>query len=138
MFNINKWVCGLDFRRFPGPVFDPPRRVFSVIYPNEFCFCLLTCCNETENNLNGSIRKDKGHLCGFLSRAMVNSWKVKMRRGIEVNPLGFFSCNIIKCITSGLLSISKAMKALLLCLRHILYLNLAKNKWQARCGFTSL
>ena len=149
MFNINKWVCGLDFRRFPGPVFDPPQRVFrgaglggggggTVIYPNEFCFCLLTCNETWVNNLNGSIRKDTGHLSGFLSRAMVNSWNVKMRRGIEVNPLGFFSCNIIKCITSGLLSISKAMKALLLCLRHILYLNLAKNKWQARCGFTSL
>ena len=48
----------------------------TVIYPNEFCFCLLTC-NETENNLNGSIRKDTGHLSGFLSRAMVNSWNVK-------------------------------------------------------------
>ena len=93
MFNINKWVCGLDFRRFPGPVFDPPRRVFSVIYPNEFCFCFFTCCNETENNLNGSIRKDTGHLSGFLSRAMANSWNVKMMwegGGIEVNPLGFF------------------------------------------------
>ena len=26
---INKCVCGLDFRRLPVPVFDPPRRVFS-------------------------------------------------------------------------------------------------------------
>ena len=49
---INKCVCGLDFRRLPVPVFDPPRRVFSgsaagvgvgaVIYPYEFCFCLIT------------------------------------------------------------------------------------------------
>ena len=41
----------------------------AVIYPNEFCFCLLTC-NETENNLNGSFRTDTGHLSGFLSRAI--------------------------------------------------------------------
>ena len=32
-----------------------------VFDPNEFCFCSITC-NETENNLNGSIRKDTGHL----------------------------------------------------------------------------
>ena len=41
------------------------------IYPNEFF--LSYNCNETENNLNGVIRKDTGHLHGFLSRAMVNS-----------------------------------------------------------------
>ena len=35
-------------------------------------------CNETENNLNGVIRKDTGHLSGFLSRAMVNSRNIKM------------------------------------------------------------
>ena len=29
MFNINKWVCGLDFRRLPAPVFDPPQRALS-------------------------------------------------------------------------------------------------------------
>ena len=51
----------------------------TVIYPNEFCFCLLTCNETWENNLNGSIRKDTGHLSGFLSRAIVNSWNVKMR-----------------------------------------------------------
>ena len=46
------------------------------IYPSEFF--LSYNCNETENNLNGSIRKDTGHLSGFLSRAMVNSRNVKM------------------------------------------------------------
>ena len=106
MFNINKWVCGLDFRRFSSPVFDPPRRALSggggeVFNPNEFCFCLNITCNETENSLDGSIRKDTGHLSDILSRAMVNYWKVK-------------------CSFSRLLSIqSKATKALLLCLRHI-------------------
>ena len=54
-------------------------------------------CNETENNLNGVIRKDTGHLSGFLSRAMVNSRNIKMMcvcggggGGIEVNPPRFF------------------------------------------------
>ena len=77
-----------------------------------FFFCLLTW-NETENNLDGSIRKDTGHLSGFLSRAMVNYRNIKMRGGIEVNPARFsFSFNFIKCIFSRLLSISKVMKAL--------------------------
>ena len=55
-----------------------------------FVFCLLN--NETwENNLNGSIRKDTGHLSGFLSRALVNSWNVKMGGGgLKSIPSGFF------------------------------------------------
>ena len=80
-------------------------------------------CNETENNLNGVIRKDTGHLSGFLSRAMVNSRNIKMMcvwgGGIEVNPPRFFFLNFIKCIFSGILSISTAMNTLLLCLRYI-------------------
>ena len=43
-----------------------------VFDPNEFCFCLNITCNETENSLNGSIRKDTGHLSDILSPAMVN------------------------------------------------------------------
>ena len=112
-----------------------PKGFRTVIYANEFCFCLLTCNETWENNLNGSIRKDTGHLSGFLSRAMVNSWNVKMRAVGDWGQSPRFFFNIIKCIFSGLLSISKAMKALLLCLRHILYMNLVKNKMTSEVWF---
>ena len=111
MFNINKWVWGsisaVSLVRsliLPEGFFGELGRGGTVIYPNEFCFCLLTCNETWENNLNCSIRKDTGHLSGFPSRAMVNSWNVKMLvnswnvkmregGGIEVNPLGFFFWN---------------------------------------------
>ena len=53
-------------------------------------------------------------MSGFLSRAIVNSRNVNMRGGLRSIPLGFFFSILIKCIFSGLLSISKSMKALLL------------------------
>ena len=64
------WTCVGALSGGGGEVFDP----------NEFCFCSITR-NETENNLIGSIRKHTRHLHGFLSRAMVKYWKVKMRGG---------------------------------------------------------
>ena len=122
MFNINKWVWGsisaVSLVRsliLPEGFFGELGRGGTVIYPNEFCFCLLTCNETWENNLNGSIRKDTGHLSGFPSRAMVNSWNVKMlvnswnvkmRGGDWGQSPRFFFSEIIKCIFSGLLSIS--------------------------------
>ena len=73
--------------------------VGAVIYPNEFFFCLLTW-NETENNLDGSIRKDTGHLSGFLSRAMVNYRNIKMRGGLRSIPLGFLFLSILSSVFS--------------------------------------
>ena len=113
------WTCVGALSGGGGEVFDP----------NEFCFCSITR-NETENNLIGSIRKHTGHLHGFLSRATVKYWKVKMKgggggEGVEGRLRSILSVffNFIKCIFSGLLSIqSKATEALcplLLCLRHI-------------------
>ena len=42
MFNINKWVYGLDFRRLPGPVFDPPKELFRRIGGGGGGFCLIS------------------------------------------------------------------------------------------------
>ena len=73
-------MAGLDIRRLPVPVFDPPQRALSGGGVGGWG-------GGGRLSILMSFERYRTILPGFLSRALVNSRNVKMRRGLRSIPL---------------------------------------------------